>query len=449
MSLDKFNFRLQSHYVGVWSISDIHNQEIFGTLFTGIHNNIWIELCSNDNINDLPKSIGSIIGCTYSTNLEGEESAVNIIAEGLEFLFSFNSGIGVKHYKYSVSSIYLYEGNVCKDSINNIYVRIPILDKWAKSLMLSAYHNDAFSTIPTEHHLIYHVLPEEYTLLRNNGIYISIKFPCRYHIGTNQSVEQKAFLYISLNHSTSYPQMMRVVNQYHYLFILLTNCISPLEYVYSEKGLNTTLYIINDFLSYRYTDKQYELNPRTISDDYTREEINSIFSKWKDYYEEHYDALNLYFDSLLNIYTSYETRIRNYISVLDALTKSINGQPCSVNSNSKRSLFVSSLFEKYNFTPDEKNKLKTWLLQYKGNELKPRITELLSLLGEYIPDRLDADFVEKIVNTRNNITHPSTLETNIFLPSDYNIVSNQLSCIIRSFVLNQLGVPELPYKKLL
>lgn len=444
MPIDKSNFRFQSHYIGQWSRIDTPQEHFFGTLFID-QQKIWVELCSIDSMSKSLENIDALNGCTYSIDDTGKESAVNIFVEGLKFVRYFHSGNGLnlRHYTYSVDCIYIYEGELHKDKIGALTIRSTILDKWASPIMIGAYHNEVFKQLPLSHHAIYFIPPYPYTLLRSRDFFVAIKFYCKYQIGgINQGVEQSAFLYVSTHKKYSLTDFQTYVNQFHYLLFLLTNTIFPIDYMFCEDGSNTFIIKPNEQQICRYIEPHNIIDIVTTSEDFSAEEIQSIFFQWVELYNKYGNAINTFFESLTNIYTSPASQIKNFISSIDALTKEINGNLGVVHPESKRAKTLENIFNRNALTPDEKNRLKGWLLLEKGTELKSRFSKMLEQISKYLPTNLDKDFVEKIVNTRNNITHPSVEESFCFASNEYRKVSYELNYIIRAYLLDSIGVRE-------
>ena len=90
----------------------------------------------------------------------------------------------------------------------------------------------------------------------------------------------------------------------------------------------------------------------------------------------------------------------------------------------------------------EINELTNWLFRSTGKELKPRFHKLLEYLDGLLPDEINPDFATKVVNTRNNITHPNTNNENSFNKSQYEEVAYKLTKVIRAFMLKKIGVKE-------
>ena len=83
-----------------------------------------------------------------------------------------------------------------------------------------------------------------------------------------------------------------------------------------------------------------------------------------------------------------------------------------------------------------------WLLRSNGKEIKVRFQKLIDSLMVVLPQNINSDFVTKVVNTRNNITHPNTDETNCFSKEQYEDVAYKLTQVIRAYMLKEIGVDD-------
>ena len=451
MSLDLINFKFQKHYVGFWYLPKKPHNNLSGTLYVE-GQRIWIELFSHSRDISLPEYVEELIGTTYTVNNEGAKIATNIVVKELTFLNYCYLTNGLKYYTFEVLSMYICEGELILDKVTSIQLRSSIIDKWASPIMASSFHNEVFGNLPSHHFGIYYIQPLEYTLCRSNNLYSALKFYCALgYTEIDRSIEQKSFLYIS-GKGRAYPfeQMLTYASRVQNLFYILTNRIFSADYIYCESGCNNKfIYKINEQKIRRYINNRNPTSSNTTSNDFIHEEIQGIFTNWLKLYEDSGDAINMYFETLINSYLPFSSKIRNYVSVIDALTKHLEGEEEFAHKETKKSKFLEEIFNKYNLTPVEKNTLKMWILKEKKKELKPRLRRLFEKIGSYIPSNLDTNFIEKLVNTRNNITHPNTNETYCFLPDEYEMVVIQLSKIIRAYLLDELNIgPEL-IKKIL
>ncbi len=447
MPIDKNFFEFRPYYIGLWSRKEYPNENLSGTLFVDAHQ-MWLELCFKETDEEFPEELDCLKGQVYAVDDSGNKTDANISAEGLEYVSWSHFGNGLRHYKFNVANIFIYDGELNKEQISRIEIRASILDDWAAPTMIESYP-DIPGQLPASHHMIYHILPHRQSLLNSKIVSVGIDYLCSYQFGgINQGVEQRAFLYISPRNKCFYEEALKYVTQFQYLFYILTNRIFPIDYMYCEYGNNTFIPKTNEKLLYRYIEDQTKFKTATTTDDFSDEELQSIFSKWLEIYNDYFSAINIFFETLTNVYTSPASQIRNYISSIDALTKSLVGDEGYALPNTKRAKTLEGIFKRNILTADEKNRLKEWLLHIKGSELKPRISKMLELIAPYIPQDLDKDFAEKIVNSRNNITHPNAEEEFCFGMNEYKKVAYQLSVIIRAYILVMLNVREDVIKKI-
>lgn len=449
MSLDKTNFEYQSYYVGWWYRPEFPDEKLSGTLFIE-DQKIWIELIFNPLNDGFPEHIKMLDGHTCAIDSSGKEHAANIVAEDLNFIRYCRLENGLWHYKFSVSGMYIYEGNFDKDKISSICIRASIFDKWAEHIMRQAYKPISYQDIPCGHHVIHHVLPNQYTLLKSSQYSVYLNFTSIYQfMGINQGIEQKSFCKILFHNTLNFQEALDVVNQIQYLFYLLTNRIYRIEYLYSESGSNTFFYKPNEKSINRYIEKHSNLEPFTSLGDFTDIEIQNIFQKWIDIYSEFSSGINSYFDTITNIYTPPSSKIKNFISTIDMLSKDMKGPNGNISQNTKRAKFIDRIISQYNISQADANELKTRFLTQKGNELKLRLSEFVTKIDKFKIDDWDTDFVVKIVNTRHNLTHPRANEQPCFNKNDYIRVAHHLQMIIQSFLLDSIGVKENIINKIL
>ena len=97
----------------------------------------------------------------------------------------------------------------------------------------------------------------------------------------------------------------------------------------------------------------------------------------------------------------------------------------------------------------EQKQLEQALLYSKGIQLKPRFEKLIEEVKDLLPNNVNSDFIEKIINTRNVITHPNTNEDYILNNNEYEDAIYKLTQIIRSFLLRRIGVNNSEIKKII
>lgn len=440
MPLEKSKFKFQSHYIGLWNRPDYPDERLSGTLFIE-DQKMWVELYFKPISTDFPKELELLNGCTSGMDEKGAEYAANISAEGLRYERLSHLENGLWHYRYSVSRIYIYENQLQKDRISSINIRASILDSWCEQYLSSRYESIPYDKIPYGHHIIHHMLPHTQMLFQGERCSVALHFPCTYSVGgINQGVTQRTILSISFRKIYSFDEAMYFVNEILYLFYILTDRIFPIDYLYSESGFNVFIYKANESLLYRYIGGHPGVSPHISLSDFSEDSIKIIFQKWDELYTNQSDALNSFFENHTNIYTSPSSKIRNYISTIDTLSKEMRGPKGILDLSTNKAKYLLHIIEKYQISNREANELKSRFLNSSGTELKTRFANLLGKVKEYFKDDLDDDFVTKVVNTRHNIIHPKANMAPCFSSEEYEKVALQLNRIILVYILDVLEV---------
>lgn len=448
MPLEKNKFRFQSHYIGWWHRPEQPYEKLSGALFIE-NQKIWLELYFEPDNSDFPQHLDTLSGCVCAVDNDGHEYAVNITVEGLNYNKWIHHEDKLWHYKYTVSNIFIYEGAFCKDMVGSVNIRAMILDEWAANVLQAAYIEIPYEQIPHGHHVIYHTPPQHYLLLNNEKMTTYLFFSYSYTVGgVNRGVKQKAFLRISFKERCSFHEALYIVNQIQYLFYLLTNQIFPVDYLYVESINNAFFYKANDSILYRYIDNSSNIEPHSQLNDFSECEIQSIFQKWIELYSNYSDAINSYFETRTNIYNSPASCIKNYISTIDTLSKTLKGTKGNIDLTTNRAKYLLRIIEKYKINNSDSNELKSRFLNTSGVELKTRFSKLIEAIEDYIPLDLEPNFIVKIVNTRHNIIHPQANQQPCYSSMEYKKAASQLNFIILSYLLVLLEVKDDIIKKI-
>lgn len=442
MPLDKSKFKFQSHYIGLWNRPDHPDERLSGTLFIE-DQRMWVELYFKPSSPEFPEELELLNGCTSGMDDKGTEYAANISAEGLRYERLSHLENGLWHYRYSVSRIYIYENQLQKDRISSINIRASILDSWCEQYLSSRYESIPYDKIPYGHHIIHHTLPYTKMLYRGEIFSVTLHFPCTYSVGgINQGVTQRTILSITFRKIYSFEEAMYFVNEILYLFYILTDRIFPIDYLYSESGVNVFVYKANESLLYRYIGWHTGVSSHVSLSDFSEDSIKRIFQKWDELYTNQSDALNSYFENHTNIYTSPSSKIRNFISTIDTLSKEMKGSKGILDLSTNKAKYLLKIIDKYKISNYDANELKSRFLNSSGTELKTRFANLLEKVKEYFSEDLGVDFVTKIVNTRHNIIHPKANMVPCFSPDEYEKVALQLNRIILVYILDVLEVEK-------
>lgn len=450
--MNHFNFKFQKRYVGLWNLPDNVDSKLSGTLFIE-KESIFIDLFFQDSSIELPEHLDSILGSTFSVDEGGKKEYLeHIILKGLTLIRINNFGNGLEHLKYEVKELIINE-NACNfDDIRQVSLRAPILDKWTDSFLCNAYKDLKNDNAPEHTELISFESPCPYILYSSEDVTISIYFSYSCSYGSkDKNIIQKTFLIFNFKKHLSFYKAQDIITEYMYLLFLLINREFASQHTRFFTDDSSYVYMINKKESFNFIDECSDLCVYTKLKDFTPSEINSIFEKWTSLYKEQSDAINTYYETLSNQYLPPASKIRNYISFIDSVTKSTKGEDTIIHSESRRYKQALVILEKTAscLNKSEQNKLKQALLYSKKNQSKPRFEKLIEEVKDLLPACINKDFIEKIINTRNIITHPNTDEDYVFKHSEYENAIYRLTQIIRSFLLRRIGVNDTEIKKII
>lgn len=440
--IDRFDFKFESRYIGLWYRPNNPNKKYSGTLFLE-KQNIYIELYFQGEDIEYSEQLDKLYGLTYSKQNDKEHLA-QIALQGLIGIKYHNFGRGLKYYKYEVKKLFIFDENLSFENIRAIGFKSSILDQWAANIMRTGFKEIENEINDPKLNIIYFYPPQPYTLLKSEDVNIDIYFCfCRTVGGISQGVTQQAYLRLHLRKNQSFNESLETMQKYCFLLFLLTNrTFMPEDITCYNQG--KFAYKVNEKYAYRYIDIPQASSPQTELTDFTHEEILAIFSAWNKLYNKYSDAINVYYETSLNWYSPPASQIRNYISFIDSITKEFKGENGNISPKSKRAKRVQEILEKVDSVLDKRDKtdLKNWLLHTTGKELDSRFCKLLDNLQGLLPDELNKDFATKAVKTRNNITHPNSNDENSFDKSQYEEVACKLTKVIRAFMLKEIGVKD-------
>ena len=441
MLIEKDKFHFQSSYTGLWHREKFPDEQISGTLYVE-DQKIWIELSCKHNVK-LPDTIDSIVGCTYAIDETGKNISAKILANKLEYIKGCNHIKVLRYYKYAVSNIFLYKEDFKIDKIQSLQLRANILDKWASEIIAQSFVPVNFDKIPQNHHIIHFVEPNPYTLYRCSEFHVRLEFVSAINFtDLSRSIDVRTYIKVNFINKIPFQEALEKLNQILYLLYLLTNRIFSLDYIYLYNCNNEFVYKANEQQLSRYIEQYNNIEPFTSLSDFSKDEINSLFQKWHDFYSEYQFAIEEFFEIQTNIYSSPSTKIKNFISVIDALSKNLSGKESTIEEKTKNANFLNKIIDNYNISSNESNELRYRFLKISGHDLKNRFTNLINSIGKYLPSDWDSDFVVKVVNTRNNITHPKTISNPCYPIDCYNEVASQLNKIIICYILMKLGIKD-------
>ena len=459
-----YNFSFQKSYTGSWKFEGIED-EFTGTLF--LHDNYFeIELIGKRYFDFIKNRQKNLIGTAFAENSNGQEEQYDFLLCGLHFKKDTHFGGGLNHTFLDVESVLVSQGAYNLNEITSACIRTPLLDKWASSLSKKGIKEN-FSN---NGHFEIEFIPQRELTLYNNidtNLKIYIYFGWQRSFKDNEfCIRTKNFLNIEFGDKINIEEAYKKIEITKNFLYLIWNCtfVPVFTEFRSTKG-NFILKVSNKY-SYQYIENNGNSSPYTEIEDpevgkegvqnnhpctISVHDIDMAIDKWFELYDNYTDAIDTYFDTISNWHISPSIKIKNFISTIDALSENLKGTTRPVPNDSRNGQFLQNIFQKTEGILDQKEKkrLRDLVLKEKTTYLKPRFRKLIKSLENLVPEYLNDDFVEKVVNTRNNITHPKDKEDNSFHPEDYDKAAYLLTKVIRAYLLKELSIQPKTIKKII
>lgn len=134
-------------------------------------------------------------------------------------------------------------------------------------------------------------------------------------------------------------------------------------------------------------------------------------------------------------------KIKNFISTIDALSENVIDEIKEDDKNDGKQEHLENIFKKLN--KEEVDFLKKIIGKKRKKQqksLRDRFMMLLKCINNLLPNEINREFVDKIVNTRNNITHPKEKKSPAFEFNEYEEAAFLLTKVIRAYLLQQIDI---------
>ena len=324
------------------------------------------------------------------------------------------------------------------------------MDKWVWDYTQGSYHsmwpfkeNDAIE-------LKYQSKPSM-TLFESESyeLYLKFGYESQTPNASGFKMSTNCFLNLTSKKKQKFYDALDLTESVIWLFSLLWNNQFNPEFIEFRTEKTKFIYKQSDRYSYKYHDIVNNAISTLISD-FNKEELLAVMTKWFSYYEEEKPTISTFFETQFNEHTTPSTLIKNYMSVIDGLTRNQISPTSGQTSDSKRLKKFEPSFRKIKavLTPKEFNEIKMAIIRESPTDLKPRFSHLIETLSGFIDIDLDTDFCMKAVETRNLITHPKSMGKEIFGKEQYRDVAYCLEDIIRACILYDLGLSKDLAKKI-
>lgn len=444
------NFCFQSSYTGYWNLDD--NTKAPGTLYVHDHS-IELEVYFESDGFYRMKEKESIKGDAYTNDEQKSFKHYNFLLIAPHLVDGNFSSEGLNRCKFDVESLYIYQEGYDLREIKSVCIRTCLLDKWMMGMpekgfkVLESNVDTGFFRLENNPHA-------PISLYRDDANFeVYIYFGWNYHFSANgYSLDMPKYLNIDFgNKHLNINEAYEEVNKIKYLFSLLWNCTFCPDFLEFRTTEGDCILKTSDKYAYEYVEGTAKKIPQSSFNDFDETEFNAQFAKWYGLYTEQSVALDTFFETLFNEHTPPFVRIKNYVSTIDSLTKSYN-EPCKKTPQRKEVKdAVNEILSKLDniLTGDEKQSIRIAVYKEERKSLKPRFKKLIEDLEDVLPVEIDDTFVNKVVNTRNNITHPQNQRGDAFTFEEYKHAAYLLSIVIKSNLLKAIKVDDVLARKII
>lgn len=447
--MDNYNFKFADSYLGYWNIPNI-GRKIPGSLYIRNHS-ICLELFWNSIAIFEMRSTFSATGYAYS-EIEGKKSCFYFKLNNLKLTYYSCFGKSQSKFKFDVYSLILSDTpkfNI--DQICNCCIRTSLMDKWlwnyTEESYICPYPTDENSPIE----LRYEAKPS-LTLYDSSKCRIYIKFSNSMNMPNYKGFNMSAncFLNIYMKKKTSFYDSLDLTEYIIWLFSLLWNNNFDPDFIEFRTSKSKFIYKQSDRYSYKYRNIE-DTYLLTSFSDFEEANMALTIDNWFKLIENNKNALSTFFETLFNEHITPSSAIKNYISVIDGLSKDFDIPSDGQTTNAKRIKKFEPLFNKIKptLTSKEFNELKMAVLRESTKDIKCRFDYLINTLSQYVQINLIEDFCSKVIETRNSITHPKSAKKDVFPKEQYIDVAFCLEKIIKAYMLMKINVSQDVAKKII
>lgn len=447
--MNNYGFHFAEYYQGYWNIAPI-GRKIPGTLYLDKHS-IRLELFWNNvTLIDMCNPL-SATGYAY-TEIENKKLCYYFVLKGLQLISVSWFGKHQSQYKLDVNYFCMSDKpRFSTNGIVNCCIRTQLMDKWVWDYTQNSY-SDLWPFKENETVEIKYQAKPSFTLFESALYELYLKFSNEAHTPNADgfSMSTHTFLNLRLKKKQKLYDALDLTESVIWLFSLLWNNQFSPDFIEFRNSKNKFIYKQSDRYSYKYRDVNNS-SLRTDISDFDEEKLSAIIEKWSQYVEREIVSIRTFFETQYDEHMTPSAMLKNYTSVIDGLSRELKvpttGQS---NNSSKYKRFESILNDiKPHLRAKEFNEIKMAILRESPSELKPRFAQLINNLSEYTNIALPPVFCDRVVETRNMLTHTKALGQDVFQKEQYRDVAFCLEDLIRTYILFKIGVPKEIARKIL
>ncbi len=442
--MDTYSFKFCSKYSGFWKLPTA-DEDIPGNLLLSEHD-IFLELLSTKEIGHRIHSPIDISGIAQSDDKKNYHFYLR--------------GARLKHWSCSVINRSIYEIDeiiLCEDDyipnelISSINIRTNIADKWLSQQIFKSFSFTDKVNAAGEVQVTFK--PQgDIPLCDFDDFRVSFYLGYgNYNEMTSVKLGSKAFINVEYkNDGINLVQAETLVEKIVHFFALIWNRSFEPDFVTFITHSIKFIKKVSDKVSYKYFDKNRSYDTYTGFEDFSGfQKIGEMLMSWLYFYKEYEPALSAYFEVISNKRNAPSLVLRTYFFVLETLAKNCCADQDPLPEGNKRRVLLKKIADKYKISNNEWSELEKMFLMEKKGTTKSKIKALVDEVKNVLPSNIDDTFITKAVNTRNNITHGEKYNKDSFAKDEYRIVNFRLSQIIRAYLLNRIGAPDIAYGKIL
>lgn len=328
--------------------------------------------------------------------------------------------------------------------ILNCCIRTNLMDKWVWDYTQNSYSNLWPFKENDGIEMKYQANPS--LSLYESVLYkLYIKFGNEAHTpdATGFSMSTHSFLNLRLKKQLSFYDALDLSESVIWLFSLLWNNQFNPDFIEFRTSKVKFIYKQSDRYSYKYRDVNNS-SLRTLISDFDEEELSTIIEKWSKLVEREIVSIRTFFETQYNEHITPSAMLKNYMSVIDGLSRELEVPTTGQSNNSKKHRRFEGILNniKPHLRAKEFNEIKMAIFRESPSELKPRFIQLLNILSEYTNIALPPDFCQRTVETRNLLTHTNSSGKDVFHKEQYRDVAFCLEDIIIAYILFKIEVPK-------
>lgn len=447
--MNNYAFRFSESYQGYWNIAQI-GRKIPGTLYIDKHS-IRLELFWNNITHRDLRVLSSATGYAY-TEIDNKKTCYYFVIKGLKLLSASWFGRHQSLYKFDVNNICL--SDTPRFSINGIVnccIRTQLMDKWVWDYTQDSY-TDWWPFKETDIVEMKYQAKPFLTLFESPFYRLYLKFSYEAHTPNSYgfSMSTHSFLNLELKKKQKFYDALDLSESVIWLFSLLWNNQFSTDFIEFRTSKVKFIYKQSDRYSYKYRDVNNN-SLCTLISDFKKEELLSIVGNWFQLVDKEVVSIGTFFETQYNEHMAPSTMLKNYMSVIDGLSREFEVPATGQSRNNKRNERYESLLSviRPKIGAKEYNEIKMAILRESPSDLKHRFVHLINILSGYSDIELTADFCYRAVDTRNMLTHTKSAGKEVFLKEQYRDVAYCLEDLIRAYILNKIGVSKEIAEKIL